>query len=70
MPAMDYRALARGLGTGAEERAQDVASVTGSVLAEVPGELSRESEEDVAAYIRGDIGSHEVARRAVARSRR
>jgi hypothetical protein len=54
----------------AEERARDVASATGSVLAEVPGEFSAEFEADVAAYVCGDIGAHELAERAVGGFRR
>lgn len=69
MSVRDYEALAEGLDDGARRRARDVASATGSVLAELPGEFDDEDEADAAAYIHGDIDAHEFAERAVARSK-
>ena len=69
MSVRDYEALAAGLGPEAGRRAREVASATGSVLAELPGRFSAEEETDVEAYINGDIDAHEAAERTVARWR-
>ncbi len=63
----DYKNLAEGLGKDALRRAREVASATGSVLAELPGEFSQEDEADTEAYIKGEIDAHEAAERTVAR---
>jgi len=47
MSVRDYEALAAGLGPEAGKRAREVASATGSVLAELPGGFSAEEEADV-----------------------
>ena len=69
MSVRDYEALAAGASPGAARRAREVASATGSVLAELPGEFSPDEEADVNAYIRGEIDAHEAAERTVARWR-
>lgn len=66
MPKRDYEALAEGLGEKALRRAREVASATGSVLAELPGEFSPEAEANIEAYIRGELDIDEAVERTVA----
>ncbi|MDA8393483.1 MAG: hypothetical protein M0Z87_11960 [Actinomycetota bacterium] len=63
MATQDYQAVAQGLGEDARRRAQQVASASASVLAELPGDFGEASEAEVAAYIRGEIDAHQLAER-------
>lgn len=66
MSKQDYEVLAEGLGEDALRRAQEVASATGSVLAEMPGEFSTEAEVNIKAYIRGELDINEAVEHTVA----